>query len=643
MPAPPPARPPAPEVAAASAPAGAADQVLVKPGDTLTRIANRTQRPGVSLDQMLVSLFRGNPLAFADDNMNRLRSGAVLSVPSAEQAQRVAPAEARALIIAQSADFDAYRQRLASGAPAAAGTGSARTATGRVQAQVDDRRQAAASSPDKLTLSQGAVKAPTPEDRVSRQAESREAAARLAELSRNVDELRKLQGAAGLVATVPAASAPGAGAAVSAMAPAAPSAPATVAVTRGPAPAPAPASEAGSGVLDTLLSNPLTLPGAGLLVLLLAGLGVYRLRGKAAPSASETSFIESRMQPDSFFGAAGGQRIDTREAVSTGPVTGSSTTYSLSQLDAIGDVDPVAEADVYLAYGRDLQAEEILKEAMRTNPERMAIRTKLLEVYAKRRDGKAFELLAGQVYALTDGQGDDWATAQQMGRQLDPDNPLYRPGGRPQMGNDSLLRVADTGYVPTMPAPARVAPGEPSATLPPSQPGPIDLDLDMDLAAAGSAPGASAPAAPEAPMLEFQMSVPAESQPDVTNRMPMPMPAGPGQAAAGPGASNGPDSGLGPLDFDLSDLPLDAAAPSPARSAPDTLEASLDFAGFDLPEPAAEPSVLDDDPLTRKLELAEEFRQIGDLEGARDLLEEVLAKAEGALKARAQGLLDRLG
>ena len=36
-------------------------------------------------------------------------------------------------------------------------------------------------------------------------------------------------------------------------------------------------------------------------------------------------------------------------------------TYSLSQLDAIGDVDPVAEADVYLAYGRDLQAEEILK------------------------------------------------------------------------------------------------------------------------------------------------------------------------------------------------------------------------------------------------------------------------------------------
>ena len=60
--------------------------------------------------------------------------------------------------------------------------------------------------------------------------------------------------------------------------------------------------------------------------------------------------------------------------------------YSPSQLDAAGDVDPVAEADVYLAYGRDLQAEEILKEALRTNPERVAIHVKLLEIYAKRRD-----------------------------------------------------------------------------------------------------------------------------------------------------------------------------------------------------------------------------------------------------------------
>jgi pilus assembly protein FimV len=51
---------------------------------------------------------------------------------------------------------------------------------------------------------------------------------------------------------------------------------------------------------------------------------------------------------------------------------------------------------------------------------------------------------------------------------------------------------------------------------------------------------------------------------------------------------------------------------------------------------------LSGDPLARKLELAEEFRQIGDMEGARDLLEEVVAKAGGALRTRAQSMLDAL-
>jgi pilus assembly protein FimV len=49
------------------------------------------------------------------------------------------------------------------------------------------------------------------------------------------------------------------------------------------------------------------------------------------------------------------------------------------------------------------------------------------------------------------------------------------------------------------------------------------------------------------------------------------------------------------------------------------------------------------DPLARKLELAEEFRQIGDLDGARDLLHEVVAKSSGAVKSRAQNMLSELG
>ena len=48
------------------------------------------------------------------------------------------------------------------------------------------------------------------------------------------------------------------------------------------------------------------------------------------------------------------------------------------------------------------------------------------------------------------------------------------------------------------------------------------------------------------------------------------------------------------------------------------------------------------DPLLRKLELADEFRQIGDIEGARDLLQEVIEGSQGALKSKAQGMLDAL-
>jgi pilus assembly protein FimV len=88
---------------------------------------------------------------------------------------------------------------------------------------------------------------------------------------------------------------------------------------------------------------------------------------------------------------------------------------SASQLDT-NEVDPVAEADVYIAYGRDAQAEEILKEALRTHPERHAVRLKLLEIYVTRKDARAFETQASELYALTRGQGGEWEQAAAMGK-----------------------------------------------------------------------------------------------------------------------------------------------------------------------------------------------------------------------------------
>ena len=93
------------------------------------------------------------------------------------------------------------------------------------------------------------------------------------------------------------------------------------------------------------------------------------------------------------------------------------------------------------------------------------------------------------------------------------------------------------------------------------------------------------------------------------------------------------------MEFDLAGISLDLgrAAPTAAASPAEGL-AFPAVAGATPDESPLDPS----DPLVRKLELAEEFRQIGDMEGARDLLEEVVAKASGPLQSRAQSLLDSL-
>ncbi|UUX94634.1 FimV/HubP family polar landmark protein [Aquabacterium sp. J223] len=383
---------------------------------------------------------------------------------------------------------------------------------------------------------------------------------------------------------------------------------------------------------ESLLDNPLLLPAAVAAVALLGGLALYRRR-KSAGAGSETSFLESRLQPDSFFGASGGQRVDTRDASGAS----SSMSYSLSQLDAIGDVDPVAEADVYLAYGRDLQAEEILKEAMRSNPDRLAIRSKLLEVYAKRRDTKGFELLATQFYALTHGSGEDWDKAQEMGRQIDPENPLYQPGGHPSgtaSAEEPPVEVLSASTLPqsVLPAASLLQPSRHDEAPDDRDPGPsvtdvdLSLDLDMDGAADSVAPPASAPSS----RFDLDAGLDFEVPP-----APAPFEA----PAAAPAAASAP----APMDFDLDSLSLDLDEPAEGSTVQVQTDAPS-VADLDLPldDGAAAPAGEDGDPLQRKLELAEEFRQIGDVEGARDLLQEVVAKADGSLKARAEALLHDL-
>jgi len=813
-----PATPRAPRAAApapAPAPSGDGKQVTVQAGDTAGKLASASKPASVSLDQMLVAMLRANPDAFVDGNVNRLRAGTVLDMPSGEQAAVVPQSEARQTLVAQSRDFNEFRRRLAEGVPTATAPAAGRAATGRVQAEVEDKK-APAGPGDRLSLSKGAVQGRSASaDQIARERQNREQASRVAELNKNLSELNKLAGttpgaaagtgarpAAGITAppgvsaaqrgasapatttaaapaatarpasapaatapataaaarpasapaaatpapaaataarpaSAPTAAAPAATASVAAAAarpatsapaaataspapavtiaqapapaaatlpaattasapstPAATAASAPVATASGPAAALAPAASGAvaaatppvrrpaapppppppePSLVDDLLENPLVPALVVGLLAVLAGFGFYKFRQKRKTAAVDSSFLESRLQPDSFFGASGGQRIDTAEANNP---TGSSMVYSPSQLDAAGDVDPVAEADVYLAYGRDLQAEEILKEALRINPQRVAIHAKLLEIYAKRRDVKAFESVAGEAYNLTQGSGAEWEHICDLGRELDPSNPLYRPGGQPGAGAGVAAAgaaavagaAAAHAFTSTHPTTAQAAAAQD-----------VDLDLDFSLGDEPETiqpeplspvmppPGRPEPAAaraePEPLNMDFSAPAPVpvlppEPAPSLAEDnsldfTPPPMPVATPPQAKAPAAA--PDSGM--LEFDLAGLSLDlpgtndtapAAPASPVVAPADDID--MPPLAFDLDQPSTQGPDLGapaggdaDSPLATKLALAEEFNAIGDADGARSLAEEVVAEASGDLKSRAQRLLAEIG
>jgi pilus assembly protein FimV len=140
---------------AEAAPPAASNSRKVVSGDTLGRIAAQTRPEGVSLDQMLVSLFRSNKEAFIDGNMNRLKAGKILSIPDAEAARAVAPDEARREVVAQAADFNAYRNRLAAAAASAEPTGepgAKQAVSGKIAPKVEDKAPQATGK-DKLEVS----------------------------------------------------------------------------------------------------------------------------------------------------------------------------------------------------------------------------------------------------------------------------------------------------------------------------------------------------------------------------------------------------------------------------------------------------------------------------------------------------------
>jgi pilus assembly protein FimV len=744
---------------AKAAPSGSPSDTYgpVKKGDTLNKIATEMKSDSVSLEQMLVALYRENQEAFIDKNMNRLKTGQILRVPTASDVSKITETEARKEVRVQVSNWKQYRDSVASSVAAGPASTSASTnqASGKIATAKPDAPAKGAESKDVLKLSKTTEAAPgkagtaaskggpSPtdqinalrEDAIAREKALKEAQSRVADLEKQLQDMRKLMelkgisppGAKGAVTppgpavvakaddktkpvdpkaavkpveppkpaepakvdpkvaqVTPPAAKPGdvkpaeppkpvepAKPAESKPAdPAKPTDPVKVAEAPKPAeppkpaetkpaepkPAPKPAVKTAPppppppSMMDTVMEQlPIIAGGVGALGILgFVGWTMAKRRknkNTAGPFTSAASSIlpSDLKPPTTTSGKAAGGLIDT----------GNSS--FLTDFDKAGpgtidtdEVDPVAEAEVYIAYGRDAQAEEILKEAMARDKSRHEITLKLLEIYHTRKSNSAFENLAREFKDNVGVTSPLWARAAGMGAQLDPANPLYAgfaqdfvstaamqatpaaaaAGGGGAGGANPPDLDFDLGFTSEAPKVTMDVPLDTPSTAPDD----IGFDLNLGPASTASAP-APAPAASLDAGLDFDLGL------DKTV-------AAPAKAAA-----PAPAAGGGSFDFDLSSLSLDSPSEEKTKTMPAASAAPASDGGFnlgdislDLDSPLAQANATAGPPSTgdsagTKLELARAYVEIGDKDGAKEILQEVVREGTAQQKAEAQSLL----
>lgn len=718
----------APVKAPAKAPVGPGTYGPVKAGENLRSIAAKVLPPDVTLDMMIAALYQTNRKAFAQNNMNLLKRGQVLSVPESDAVMlMVSPHQARKLMNEHAAAWHDMQGRMADRAarsvaePAPEQPGKGRI----VQAQPQEKPAAMAAPKDVLKLSKSeAAKAADGKAQQRVQALEEEVAAknralqeaqdRVGQLEKTVQDLQRLME----LKAKEADKKPEPAAAQKPAEPVAAVPPKTTAETPKPKPAvkaPVEAPPEEPGFFAGLLDNPLYVAGgAGALLLALVWLFMIGKRRRKGLSDFEQSVMTGGDQFKTSIFKTGS---DTSAERSTATQSGVATDFSRLGLGSIDthEVDPIAEAEVYMAYGRDAQAEEILKEALTKDPSRHEIVLKLLEIYAARQDTATFETQASELYAsLGDPASTVWQQAAEMGRKLDPNNPLYRVFGEvpslpeaPAVAAAAVAAaiVAEEAQPAAEEAEERGPVAEPEAAPVQDMEG-LDFDLSMPeaMAATEAEVAASAPHEEEALPgfddldLEFETEI-AAAPPLQTSDLEEAARQYPAFGAvpetgfadleeihiASPQTSEAeaeqalelelPDE-LATLDLvaeperaieALPDLPeigsfadLELAAPALEEPEPaETKPPELDFSGIDLElseldearatpaapeaEPALEaPPEFDADLLEEvntKLDLARAYMEMGDKEGAREILDEVVRDGDPQQKQQAEQLI----
>ena len=180
-------------------------------------------------------------------------------------------------------------------------------------------------------------------------------------------------------------------------------------------------------LLDEIMDNP-TMLGivVGVIIILLALVWLLLSRKRA----NATDFQESIL-----LNAAEGGVASSIEEANDIPTHTEETSFlsdfSPSDIDALqdetGEVDPLSEADVYIAYGRYQQAEELIRQAIEKEPERDILKYKLFEILYAVKNADGFVALAEETTGTAAETSDrsSWQKVLSMGKMLSPEHPLF--------------------------------------------------------------------------------------------------------------------------------------------------------------------------------------------------------------------------
>ena len=190
---------------------------------------------------------------------------------------------------------------------------------------------------------------------------------------------------------------------------------------------------------------------AGTGAVLLSGLMLLLFRRRRADEEFEISMLSIETHSQSSDNANLATTAVGGEDKSPDRETSFLTVYSDSDAVVQADeVDPIAEADVYIAYGRDEQAEEVLLDGIASKPERVDIKQKLLGLYHKNNNIEGFERIAEELYSQKNQLTSKvWQAVSLMGKDLAPENPLFDVSSAELLADELPETDLVTGAMPS--------------------------------------------------------------------------------------------------------------------------------------------------------------------------------------------------